>query len=84
MYQKSKLEPKIIYEVIKILEANPHSRFFRNLNDLPNIASCQISLKVDPDMKDHTASAPTVSQVAAIWLEDPDATEVRERDIIMQ
>lgn len=83
MYQKSELEPTIVSQLIKILEPNPYSKFFRNLNDLPNIANHQISLKADPEMKDHTASAPTASQVAAMWIEDPDAAEIRERDIMV-
>ncbi|KAG5561951.1 hypothetical protein RHGRI_004850 [Rhododendron griersonianum] len=34
--------------------------------------------------QDHTSKAPIVSQVAAIWYEDEDATEIIERNIIVQ
>lgn len=35
-------------------------------------------------MHEQTAQAPTVSQVATIWIEDEDATELQERSIIVQ
>ncbi|KAG5524776.1 hypothetical protein RHGRI_031441 [Rhododendron griersonianum] len=35
-------------------------------------------------MKDHTSTAPTVSQVAAIWNENDSSTDLQEREIIVQ
>ncbi|KAG5537451.1 hypothetical protein RHGRI_024770 [Rhododendron griersonianum] len=81
---KDKLQPRIISSLIDTLRANPYSQFFRSLSDLPNIDECQIMLRANPTIEDSTVLPPTVSQVAAIWIEDEDATELQERDIIVR
>ncbi|KAG5524887.1 hypothetical protein RHGRI_031532 [Rhododendron griersonianum] len=80
---KDKLQPEIISGLIRLLEGNPYSQFFRGLTHLPNIEECQIVLKADPKVADYTALPPTVPQVAAIWLENEEAPELQERDIIV-
>ncbi|KAG5524656.1 hypothetical protein RHGRI_031361 [Rhododendron griersonianum] len=84
LHEKSKLRPSIISDLIEILKPNPYSQFFRNLTEVPNLQEHQIRLKADPNMDNNNATPPTVSQVAAIWIEDSDAEELRERDIIVQ
>ncbi|XP_058216695.1 uncharacterized protein LOC131327560 [Rhododendron vialii] len=81
---KDKLQPHIISGLINTLRANPYSQFFRSLSDLPNIDECQIILKTNPRAEDSTTLPPTVSQVAAIWIEDEGATQLQERDIIVR
>ncbi|KAG5552505.1 hypothetical protein RHGRI_010554 [Rhododendron griersonianum] len=81
---KDKLQSHIISGLINTLGANPYSQFFRSLSGLPNIDECEIILRANPRAEDSTALPPTVSQVAAIWIEDEDATELRERDIIVR
>lgn len=79
------LEPIMIQKIIDILnKTNPYAIFFRNLQNIPNLHKCEIHLKANPEMKDHTSTAPTVSQVAAIWNEDEEAPEIFERNIIVQ
>lgn len=51
---------------------------------MPNLQEYQIRLKADPNMDNQNAAPPTVSQVAAIWIEDNNAEKLRERDIIVQ
>ncbi|KAG5535834.1 hypothetical protein RHGRI_023563 [Rhododendron griersonianum] len=80
---KDKLQPEIISSLIHLLEGNPYSQFFRGLTHLPNIEEYQIVLKADPKVADYTALPPTVPQVAAIWLENEEASELQERDIIV-
>ncbi|KAG5561561.1 hypothetical protein RHGRI_004566 [Rhododendron griersonianum] len=80
---KDKLHPEIISSLIHLLEGNPYSQFFRGLTHLPNIEEYQIVLKADPKVADYTALPPTVPQVAAIWLENEEAPELQERDIIV-
>ncbi|XP_058202827.1 uncharacterized protein LOC131317285 [Rhododendron vialii] len=84
MGDKDKLQPHIISGLINTLRANPYSQFSRSLSDLPNIDECQIILRANPTTEDSTALPPTVSQVVAIWIEDEDATELREHDIIVR
>ncbi|XP_058192060.1 uncharacterized protein LOC131309442 [Rhododendron vialii] len=81
---KDKLQPRIISTLIDLLQANPYSQFFRGLRHLPNIDECQIILRADPKIQDYTALPPTVPQVAAIWIENEQAAELQERDIIVQ
>ncbi|KAG5557535.1 hypothetical protein RHGRI_007692 [Rhododendron griersonianum] len=78
------MQSHIISGLINTLRANPYSQFFRSLSDLPNIDECEVILRANPRAEDSTALPPTVSQVAAIWIEDEDATELRERDIIVR
>ncbi|KAG5544394.1 hypothetical protein RHGRI_016972 [Rhododendron griersonianum] len=80
---KDKLQPEIISSLIHLLEGNPYSQFFRGLTHLPNIEEYQIVLKADPKVADYTSLPPTVPQVAAIWLENEEAPELQERDIIV-
>lgn len=80
----NKLCSDIILQLINILKINPYSKFFRGLNEIPNIEEYQIRLKANLEMHERTAQPPTVSQVAAIWIEDEDAIELQERDIVVQ
>ncbi|KAG5536262.1 hypothetical protein RHGRI_023889 [Rhododendron griersonianum] len=80
---KDKLQPHMISGLINLLQANPYSQFFRSLSHVPNIDECQIILRADPKV-DYTALPPTVPQVAAIWIENEEAADLQERDIIVQ
>ncbi|KAG5542824.1 hypothetical protein RHGRI_015805 [Rhododendron griersonianum] len=78
------LDSDTIAQLIAILEPNPYSKFFRSLSATPNIDSYQIRLKADPVVNDKTYDAPTASQVALIWKDNEDASELRERDILVE
>ncbi|KAG5533516.1 hypothetical protein RHGRI_027634 [Rhododendron griersonianum] len=80
---KNKLQPHMISSLINLLQANPYSQFFCSLSHVPNIDECQIILRADPKV-DYTALPPTVPQVAAIWIENEEAADLQERDIIVQ
>lgn len=54
------------------------------MSTTPNIDSYQIRLKADPVVNDKTYDAPTASQVALIWKDNEDASELRERDILVE
>ncbi|KAG5532564.1 hypothetical protein RHGRI_027005 [Rhododendron griersonianum] len=78
------LDRATITQLIDILKPNPYSKFFRSLSTTPNIDSYQIRLRADPIVNDKTFSAPAASQVALIWKDTEDASELRERDILVQ
>ncbi|KAG5517414.1 hypothetical protein RHGRI_037973 [Rhododendron griersonianum] len=78
------LDSDTITQLIDILKPNPYSKFFRSLATTPNIDSYQIRLRADPIVDDKTFNAPTASQVALIWKDNEDDSELRERDILVE
>lgn len=69
--------------MISALELNPYSIFFRSLRTVPNLDSCAIKLKANPQMGDSTHSTPTVSQVATLWIDNPNEMDSFERNILV-
>ncbi|KAG5565565.1 hypothetical protein RHGRI_001468 [Rhododendron griersonianum] len=78
------LDRGIITELIDVLKPNPYSKNFRSLAMTPNIDSYEIRLKADPIVNDKTFDAPTASQVALIWKDNEDDSELKERDILVE
>ncbi|KAG5546078.1 hypothetical protein RHGRI_018302 [Rhododendron griersonianum] len=78
------LNRDIITELIDVLKPNPYSKFFRSLAMTPNIDSYEIRLKADPIVSDKTFDQPTASQVALIWKDNEDDSELRERNILVE
>lgn len=80
---RDKLELPIINHLISVLETNPYSKFFRGPRERDDNDKCEIRLKADPKIQNTTMAPPIVGQVASIWNEAEDATECRERDILV-
>ncbi|KAG5532360.1 hypothetical protein RHGRI_026852 [Rhododendron griersonianum] len=78
------LNRDIITELIDVLKPNPYSKIFRSLAMTPNIDSYEIRLKADPIVSDKTFDQPTASQVALIWKDNEDDSELRERNILVE
>lgn len=81
---KDKLREDIISELIDVLNTNPYSQFFHSLREIPNIEEYEIRLKANPQINHQTAQPPSISQVAVMWIEDEEAAELNERDILVQ
>lgn len=79
----TKLNPDTIEKVIGALDLNPYSIFFRSLRTVPNLETYSIELKANPRMAGSTYSAPTVSQVAALWTDNRDGTDSFECNIVV-
>lgn len=73
---KEKLQEPIIERLTHVLSPNPYSKFFRSLREVLDIEKCDIRLKADP--KIINAAPPSVPQIAAIWMEDENASELQE------
>ncbi|XP_027082486.1 uncharacterized protein [Coffea arabica] len=58
--------------LMRILEANPYTKFFKGLRDVPDLDNHRIVLNFDPRLDQRVYNVPTSSQVAAIWTEDED------------
>lgn len=67
--------------LIKILKVNPYSRFFRSLSDVTKLQDHEIHIRCDPGLDQTVFNTPTTSQVAVVWVEDDENTNVRVRDI---
>ncbi|KAG5537194.1 hypothetical protein RHGRI_024582 [Rhododendron griersonianum] len=78
------LDRDMITELIDILKPNPYSKFFRSLAMTPSLDSYEIRLRADPIVRDKTFGEPTASQVALIWKDNEDDSELRERDILVE
>ncbi|KAG6641259.1 hypothetical protein CIPAW_09G061200 [Carya illinoinensis] len=75
------MNPSIIAQLIDILHINPYSLFFRSLGDLSNLKNQVIHIRSDVGLDQRVFNVPTSSQVAAIWVENEDADQLRGRDI---
>ena len=75
------MNPSIIAQLIDILHINPYSLFFRSLGDLSNLENQVIHIRSDVGLDQRVFNVPTSSQVAAIWVENEDADQLRGRDI---
>ena len=63
-----RLSEDLIRLCIKYLESNPYARFFRNLQDVPNLVDYKIVLKAFVGQDQRVYNKPDVSQVAALWV----------------
>ncbi|KAL3536631.1 hypothetical protein ACH5RR_005092 [Cinchona calisaya] len=52
-----------------VLEHNPYVRFFRSLSAIQDLDQYQIYLRTKPGVDQKVYNKPTVSQVAALWVE---------------
>ncbi|KAG6717889.1 hypothetical protein I3842_04G122900 [Carya illinoinensis] len=76
-----RMNPSIIAQLIDILHINPYSLFFRSLGDLSNLENQVIYIRSDVGLDQHVFNVLTSPQVAAIWVENEDADQLRGRDI---
>lgn len=66
---------------INSLQQNPYACFFRNLKELSQLDDYRIILKTIPSQDQRVYNKPTVSQVAALWVEGIENGEEGRRDI---
>ncbi|KAL0391014.1 UNVERIFIED_CONTAM: hypothetical protein Scaly_0458500 [Sesamum calycinum] len=67
--------------IMKLLEVNPYSFFFRSLREIPELHDYKIILRADPGLDQRIYNVPTVDQVAAIWKDSDECEESQSRDI---
>lgn len=72
-----------VTKLTKILDENPYSKFFRSLHEIPNLDNHEIRIRANPILQVGTMSAPLASQVAAIWCENEERSDFKERDILV-
>ncbi|XP_027076324.1 uncharacterized protein [Coffea arabica] len=68
--------------LMRILESNPYTKFFKNLRHVNNLEDHRIVLNCNPELDQRVYNLPTSSQVAAIWTESED--EALERNAHIQ
>ncbi|XP_060969641.1 uncharacterized protein LOC115712305 [Cannabis sativa] len=87
--EKRKPEPfklGILPEVSHVLQTpkfNPYSQFFRRLGNISDLENQKIQIRCDAGLNQRVYNSPSVSQVAAIWVDDDVSAENRTRDIIV-
>ncbi|XP_060202830.1 uncharacterized protein LOC132631247 [Lycium barbarum] len=64
------LNRSVIAKLIDILKVNPYSMFLKSLRGIPNLSNFYIALKCDSALDQRTYNLPSVSEVAAIWVDD--------------
>nr|XP_027096174.1 uncharacterized protein LOC113716072 [Coffea arabica] len=65
----AKLTESIVLKIMEVMKSNPYACFFRSLRNVPDLDSYQILLKSHCDMDQRVHNKPTVSQIAALWVE---------------
>ena len=78
-----KLNSDVIIKILNIFSANPYSYFFRYLKYIPNVENYKICIKSDPKPDQRVYNTPSISQVAAIWLNSDPSIECSECVIIV-
>nr|XP_027121997.1 uncharacterized protein LOC113738930 [Coffea arabica] len=58
--------------LMRILESNPYTRFFKSLREVEDLENHRIVLNSNPSLDQRVYNLPTASQVAAIWTESKD------------
>ncbi|XP_071901098.1 uncharacterized protein [Coffea arabica] len=77
----AKLSETVVLKLIEVMKNNPYACFFRSLRHVPNLESHQIVLKTHCDSDQRVFNKPTVSQVAALWVEGEGAEQTYSRHI---
>uniref|UniRef100_A0A803MEP6 Helitron helicase-like domain-containing protein n=1 Tax=Chenopodium quinoa TaxID=63459 RepID=A0A803MEP6_CHEQI len=77
------LDPRVIGQLVHLMELNPYAQFFRSLKDVNMVDASHIIIRSDPDQDQRTHNAPTSSQVEASWLEDAGTSAPLQRDIVV-
>ncbi|PKU86419.1 hypothetical protein MA16_Dca025242 [Dendrobium catenatum] len=76
------LSEGLVKKLMDILSGNPYAQFFRSLSNRGILENLQIHIRSDVRVDQRVYNAPTMSQVAAIWIEGK-STDFIERDIIL-
>jgi hypothetical protein len=77
------LNIEVIRKILEILERNPYAQVFKSLGAVPNLDEYRISLNTDIKLDQRRYNAPTVSQVAAIWVEGSDPQNCFDRSVVV-
>ena len=76
-----RLTERIVVKPMEVMKDNPYACFFRSLRNVPNLDSYQIVLKSHSDNDQRVFNKPTVSQVAALWVEGDNTNQGYSRHI---
>ncbi|XP_021723796.1 uncharacterized protein LOC110691187 [Chenopodium quinoa] len=78
------LDPRVIGQLVRLMELNPYVQFFRSLKDVNIVDTSLIIIRSNLGEDQHTHNAPTSSQVVAIWLEDAGTSGPLQRNIVVR
>nr|XP_027126011.1 uncharacterized protein LOC113742372 [Coffea arabica] len=76
-----RLTESILQKTMNLMQQNPYARFFRGLREVHNLDTYRIVLRTHPGLDQRVFNKPTVSQVAALWVEGEENGETSRRDI---
>jgi hypothetical protein len=77
------LDKDLIRKLLDILSSNPYVHIFRSLGSIPNLGEYRIELNTNIALDQRVYNAPTVSQVAAVWVEGSDPRGHFDRSIMV-
>ncbi|KAK3228730.1 hypothetical protein Dsin_000611 [Dipteronia sinensis] len=83
MQSSTKTSLLTLQKIIDILHINPYCRFFRNLKGVSDLDKYKILTRSDVELDQRLYNSPSVSQVAAMWVDDEPSGERRSRDIVV-
>jgi hypothetical protein len=81
MATSSKFTESIVIKLMEMMKQNPYACFFKSLKKVPDLDSYQIILKSRFDGDQRVYNKPTVSQVAALWVDSNDNGDASNRHI---
>ncbi|KAK0587414.1 hypothetical protein LWI29_022515 [Acer saccharum] len=83
MQSSTKMSLLTLQKIIDILHINPYCRFFRNLRGVSDLENYKILIRSDAELDQILYNSPSVSQVAAVWVNDEPLGERKSRDIVV-
>ncbi|XP_027102649.1 uncharacterized protein [Coffea arabica] len=81
MAVSDRLTESLVIKLMEVMKTNPYACFFRSLRNIPQLDSYQIVLKSHTDNDQRVFNQPTASQIAALWVEGENSTNVYSRHI---
>nr|XP_027090441.1 uncharacterized protein LOC113711476 [Coffea arabica] len=81
MALSSKFRESIVQQLKSILDHNPYSVFIRRLAEIKDLDKYRIFLKSNPGLDQRVFNIPSVSQVAAVWLDSDSVNGDSSREI---
>ena len=79
----TKMSLLTLHKIIDILHVNPYCRFFRNHRGVSDLDNYKILIRSDVEVDQRLYNSPSVSQVAAVWVDDAPSRERKSRDIVV-
>ncbi|KAK9100590.1 hypothetical protein Scep_024020 [Stephania cephalantha] len=83
MHCSDRVNETILKRLIDMINGNPYAKFFRNLITMEILDNHVVEIVSSVNLDQRRFNMPSVSQVAAIWIEEDLCSQPTKRDILV-